>query len=271
MRSPPAKLVLYALLFLCLAGAPGMAETLRLGGTGGAMPMAKRLSAAYADQGGATMEIVLDLGSSGAIRAAADGVIDLAISSRPLKPEEAARGLKESPFARTPLVLVTSHRSPVGVKSADLPGIFASDSPKWPDGAPLRVVLRPKSETDTALFVAQFPGMAEALDTARLRPEIPVATTDQENAEAAETLAGSLAHSGLSQIVTESRDVRLIAIDGVEPTLDNFEKGAYPYGKRYYLVYAEKTSAAAQGLLDFLKTEAGRTVLRETGSLTAWE
>lgn len=271
MRHPRANLAIITLFFAVLAGAPSVAETLRLGGTGGAMPMAEHLAEAYAAQGGPTFEIVPDLGSSGAIRAAGDGVIDLAISSRELKTEELARGLKSAPLARTPLVLITSHRSPGAIKSIDLPGLFASENPTWPDGSPVRLILRPKSETDTAIFIAQFPGMAEALDAARQRPEIPVAATDQDNASAAEDLPGSLVQSGLSQIVTEKRNVRLVAIDGVEPSLENFERGVYPYEKHYYLVYAEKTAAAAQALLDFLQSEQGRSALREAGSLSVGE
>ncbi|MBW8317983.1 MAG: substrate-binding domain-containing protein [Arenimonas sp.] len=272
MRRPRPNLILIPLLLAgLLTGEPAVAQTLRLGGTGGAMPMAEHLAEAYAAQGGPTFEIVPDLGSSGAIRAAGDGVIDLAISSRELKTEELARGLKSAPLARTPLVLITSHRSPGAIKSVDLPGLFASENPTWPDGSPVRLILRPKSETDTAIFIAQFPGMAEALDAARQRPEIPVAATDQDNASAAEDLPGSLVQSGLSQIVTEKRNVRLVAIDGVEPTLENLEKGVYPYEKRYYLVYADKTATAAQGLLAFLRSEQGRLSLRETGSLTVAE
>ncbi|GEO84407.1 MULTISPECIES: PstS family phosphate ABC transporter substrate-binding protein [Alphaproteobacteria] len=254
-----------------LAGQTSAAETLRLGGSGGALPMAERIFKAYAAQGGPTIEIVPDLGSSGAIRATGDDVIDLAISSRPLKAEESARGLMATAFARTPLVLITSRRAPGSVKSADLPGIFAAESPKWPDGSPVRIILRPKSETDTALFIEQFPGMAASIDAARRRPEIPVTVTDQDNATAAEELPGSLVQAGLSQIVTERRNVRLVAIDGVEPTLENFEKGLYPYEKRYYLVYSEKSIAIAQGLLDFLHSEQGQSALRETGSLSVGE
>ena len=260
---------LITLLFAgLLAGQASAADTLRLGGTGGAMPMAQHISTAYAAQGGPTIEIVPDLGSSGAIRAVADGVIDLAISSRALKAEESARGLKDTRFALTPLVLITSHPAPGSVKSSDLPQMFGTQTAKWPDGTPVRVILRPKSETDNAIFILQFPGMAEAIDAARLRPELRVAQTDQDTASTAEDLPGSLVQSGLSQIVTEKRDVRLVAIDGVEPTLENFESGAYPYEKRFYLVYAEKTATAAQGLLDFLQSDEGRKVLRETGSLT---
>ncbi|MFA7414014.1 MAG: substrate-binding domain-containing protein [Rhizobium sp.] len=254
-----------------LQGHEAAAETFRLGGTGGAMPMAQHIATAYAAAGGPTIEIVPDLGSSGAIRAIGDGVIDLAISSRPLKPEETARGLTAVPLARTAMVLVTSRRQPGGLKSADLPGIFAANDPKWENGSPIRIILRPRTETDTELFIRHFPGMAEALEAARQRPEVPVASTDQDNAKMAEELVGSLTPTGLSQIVVEKRNLRLVPIDGVEPTLENFEKGTYPYDKPYYLVYSEKSAATAQALLDFLRSGEGQGVLREVGCLLAGE
>lgn len=247
------------------------AEALRLSGTGGAMPMMQQVAAAYADAGGPEIEIIVGLGSGGAIRATADGAIDLAVSSRELTPEEAAAGLRAAGFARTPLVLVTSRAEPPGLASAELAGIFAATSPKWPDGTPISLILRTASDTDAQLLEAYFPGMEQALAAARLRPELPVTSTDQDNAALAEQLPGSLVQAGLSQIVSERRDLRAVALDGVEPTLANLHSGAYPYEKRFYLVYTENSAAAARGLLAFMHSGAGQGVLRASAALPVAE
>jgi phosphate transport system substrate-binding protein len=187
------------------------AQALTLGGTGGAMGMAERLGAAYAAADGPQVEIIPSLGSSGAISAVADGAIDLAISSRPLRTAESARGLVAIPIARTPLVFATSRQESSTLGSADISAIFASVDPKWPDGAELRIVLRPASDTDLPILADYFPGFAEAVESARQRYEIPVAATDQDNAALAEELPGSLVHAGLSQLLTERRNLRTVA------------------------------------------------------------
>ena len=266
------SVVVLAAAFL---GAPSLAETaaaqtLRLGGTGGGMGMAQRIADAYAATG-IRIEVIPGLGSSGAISAVADGAIELAIASRPLKPKEVGQGLVAAFFARTPIVWVTSHPAPPAIASADIPGIFESMTPKWADGSPINIILRIASDTDVSIVEGYFPGLAEAFAVARRRPEIPVTATDQDNVAVAERLPGSFVHAGFSQIVTENSDLRVVPLDGVEPTPESLESGAYPYEKPFYLVYAPGTAEAAGRLLEFLRSAQGRTLLRDAGSLPVGE
>lgn len=252
------------------ASHPGHAETLRMGGTGSGLELLQKLGQVYAaGHPELTVEIVPSLGTSGSLNALADGMIDLAVTSRGLKPAETEKGLREATSARTPFLLVTSVQNPASIKAADVAAAFEEASPIWPNGEAIRIVLRPESESDTRLLRESFPGMAVALEKARARPEIPVAPTDQDNARIAEELKGSLAGATLVQIVTEGRALRAIPIDGVEPTLENFEAGRYPYGKTLHFVILEKPSAAAEGFASFLTSQAAAPLMRQAGILPA--
>jgi phosphate transport system substrate-binding protein len=270
-----SRLLSAAFFGAAVIAAPALADTtsvqaLRLGGTGGGMGMAQRIAEAYAASG-PRIEIVPGLGSSGAINAVADGVIELAVASRQLKPGEVARGLTAVYFARTPIVWVTSHPAPPSIGSADLPGIFAATAPKWADGSPINIILRLASDTDVAIVEGYFPGLGEAFAEARRRPEVPVTATDQDNVAVAEQLPGSFVHAGLSQIVVEDINLRIVPLDGVEPTLESLERGAYPYEKPFYLVYAPVAADAAGRLLGFLRSPQGQSLLRDAGSLPVAE
>jgi phosphate transport system substrate-binding protein len=65
----------------------------------------------------------------------------------------------------------------------------------------------------------------------------------------------------------ERRRLQLIAIDGVDPTFENFASGHYRFGKTIYLVTPEKASPAALRFIAFLSSAQGQQVLRETGNL----
>ena len=95
-----------------LAGAAASAETWKLGGTGGAMAMAEHEAAEFAVATGIKIEVIPGLGSKGAIRAVADGVLDLALTARQLNADELPLGLTAVPIARTALVFVSSHPKP---------------------------------------------------------------------------------------------------------------------------------------------------------------
>jgi phosphate transport system substrate-binding protein len=270
MREIVRRAVALLLLNYLLCGA-ATADTLRVGGTGGALDMVGHVGAAFTSAGGDKVDIALSLGSNGALRALADGVLDIAVTARPLTSEETKPGFAIVPVARTPLVFATSYRGPDDFASADLARIFASSKPTWRDGSPIRIVLRTRLDADTMLISDLFPGLREAIAMARQRPDLPVAATDQDNTKLAEALQGSLIVAGLSQIEMEKRDLRYLKINGATPSIANLESGAYPYEKMFYLVLPARRSAVAQRFLDFVHTGKGRMALRESGTLPVEE
>ena len=117
-------------------------------------------------------------------------MLDIAVPARTLKSHESAAGLRQVAVLRTAYVIATSHPNPGSLKSADIAKIFAAEKPTWSDGTPIRIILRPRSDTDTALLAELFPGMGDALEVARGRAELPTAATDQDNAALAERMTG---------------------------------------------------------------------------------
>lgn len=258
-----------------LAGLPAAsataAQSLRMGGTGSSIGMLQQVGGEFSSATGVNVEVVPGLGSSGAIHALADRKLDVAVSARPLKPAEAAQGLHQVLVLRTAYVLATSHRNPNGLKTADLPKIFAASKPTWADGTPIRLILRPRSETDTKLLGELFPGMDKAIENLRRRPEVPIAATDQDNADMAERLPGSLTGTTLTQLTTEHRHLKVITLDGVVPTLANFENGSYRLAKNFYFIVRPNDIPAVQEFIAFLNSPQGEKALREAEVLPGTE
>ena len=251
-------------LFACLPPLSSVrAADLTVGGTGSATELLRRLGDAFSKHGEARTDVVPSLGSSGGIRAVADGVLDLAVSGRPLKPAEVKQGMTVPLVLRTLFIFATSHPRPNALKSSDLSKVYASLNPAWTDGTPIRIVIRPPSDSDTDLMAQLFPGLGAAVEGARKRPDVPVAATDQDNLDVAEQLPGSLVGSTLTQITLETRRLRAIAIDGVDPTLDNFERGTYQYGKSLYFIVPAKPTPIAERFIVFLRSAEGQALLRQ--------
>jgi phosphate transport system substrate-binding protein len=256
------------LLLVSATTSDARADTLRTGGTGSAAMMLRMIGDAYTARVPDTViEVVPSLGSTGAIAAAADGTLDFAVSARPLKPEEAARSLTATVFARTLFGLASSYPTPGNLAGSEVAGFFTNPASAWPDGTRLRVILRPKSEFDTTLLERAFPDMVGALAQLRLRPEIPVAATDQDNVRMAERFPGSLVVTTLAQMQTEKPRLHFLTIDGVAPTLENFERGTYPHRKDLHLVLPARRTASLERFVAFLRSPEGAKLLRESGSL----
>jgi phosphate transport system substrate-binding protein len=252
-------------------GGATAAETLRLGGTGTAIGILQQVGAEFTAATGVKVEVVASLGSTGAIRALGDGLPDLAVPARPLKSDETAAGLREVAVLRTVNVMATSRSNPNGLKSADLAKIFAAEKPAWADGTPIRIILRSRSDTDTALLAELFAGMGEAIEAARRHAELPTAATDQDNAALAERTPGSLIGTTVTQLKTEHRNLHVVPLDGVEPTLANFESGAYRFAKKPYVIVPCNSAPQAERFVDFLRSPLGVKALREAETLPGVE
>lgn len=213
-----------------------------------------------------TVVVVPNLGSSGGLKALRDGVLDLAISSRPLQPEETAQGMVATEYGRTPLVFATSPSVTQGLGSmAALVDAYSGKLTTWPDGKPIRLILRPKNDGDTALQQAISPEMKQAVEAALARPGMSIASTDQDAVEMLEKTVGALGVTSLSLVQTEKPNLKLLAINGVAPTTRTLADGSYRHVKTMYLVRAGATSEAAVRFAAFVASREGRQLLLNAG------
>jgi phosphate transport system substrate-binding protein len=257
--------LLSACLLLALVLAAPAAAALHMGGTGSATEPLRLIGARFTAKTTIPVEVVPGLGSSGGISAAVEGVLQMIVSGRPLSPAEAALGLTPVLTVCTPYVLATSHPAPGSLDSNAIAGIYMQAAPKWPDGVPMKIVLRPKAESDNATLMALFPGMDQGLAHARTRDSIPIGATDQDNADLGEHIPGSLIGTTYSQIVTEHRALRFVAINGTLPDIDAMVTGRYPYAKRLYFIAARQATKETTDFLTFLSTPDGVQAMRESG------
>jgi phosphate transport system substrate-binding protein len=272
MHTPLSTVVSVLALLLCWGGAPAAAaDLLRVGGTGGATALLGYLGKPFTAQTAIAVEVVAGLGSGGGINAAADGVLDVAVSGRPLSQAERARALVAALAIRTPYVLATSRALPTAMEEGDILAAFSKEKAYWPDGTLIKLILRPRPESDNLALVSLFAGMEVALGKARERPELPVAATDQDNADLAESLPGSLIGATYTQIKMEARKLQMIAINGVAPSIEAFDSGAYRYTKVLYVLHREPASNAARRFVQFMHSEDGIRAMREAGCLPVTE
>lgn len=263
-RNRPIVILLGAVAML-FAAWPASAEALRIGGTGAVTGALRKLAPAFEAETGFALVVVPGLGTSGANNALADGRLGLVVAGRDLRDKEKERGLQVVGHLRTPFGFVTSRTGSDNFKRGEIAGLYAATNPTWPDGMPVLIALRPADESDNEVVAALFPGTGEAVAKARKRRDLSIAGSDQDNADVAEKMKGSLVAATLTQIKTEDRNLRFVAIDGVSPSLEAYLDGAYPYGKLLYLVAAATPSAAAKAFIDFLSRPATRSRLYDLG------
>jgi len=240
-----------------------------IGGTGCALGGVKLVAGAFQKENpDIVITIVPSLGSVGGIKAVLAGAIDVALTARPLNDVEQAQGAWALAYARTPLVFAASGRAkPIFLSLRQVVSIYAGETRQWPDGTPLRLILRPATDTDMASLKRMSPEMGKAVDRALSRNGLLSAVTDQDNADVLSKLSGAFGAVTLAQILSEDRPLKPVILDGVAPSPANLASGAYPFAKTFYAVLGPRSSVPAKRFRDYLVSPAGRAILARYGHL----
>lgn len=256
--------------FAVLASGTGLAaDAISINGSGSALDMMKPMIAAF-QKANRNVQINMDkpLGSSGAVKALLAGALDLVVSSKPLKPEEAAKGARLQPYGKTPLVIITEKNlRKANITTTELEDIYLGKSAVWPNGEVIRLVMRPTEDVDSKIISTLSPGMAAAMRAAHSRPGMLVAVTDPEAYTAISKSPGGLGATGLTSIIVEKLPVNSMTLNGVAPSLQALGKGTYPLSKEISIVTTQKTSPAAQKLISFMLSPKGRSIAEKAGVL----
>lgn len=243
------------------------ATQLVIGGSGADLGTMTQLAEAFSlSHPEIRVEVLRSLGSSGGIRAAAKGRIQIGLASRGLKEKEKKLPIDAYHYARTPMVLATSKRNPADtISRQDYLATLQGRKVYWADGQLMRIVLRPVNDSDTQMLQRYFPEAAELIGAASLERGRPIALSDQIAADSLEQITGSVGTSTLSLIKGENRELKALTLDGVEPNVENLRNGDYQLAKDLFLVVGKKHDPTVELFLDFIGSSTASGILERTG------
>jgi phosphate transport system substrate-binding protein len=171
-------------------------------------------------------------------------------------------------MATTAFVFAVANSTPVTNLTLDeLAALYSGKTSTWSDGSLVRPVLRPPSDVDTQIVKEMSPSLNSAIQAAHLRPGKNIAVTDGDSADEIEAIGGAIGTSSLALILSESRNLRVVALGGIAPTATNVLTGAYPYKKSIYLVTQAIPSEATVAFMAFIDSAEGAAILQSTGNI----
>lgn len=244
-------------------------ETIRIGGTGTGLGTMTLLASAFQKKHPEIkIRIMPSIGSSGAIKATAQGALDIGLNGRPLKEEEARLGLVVTEYAKSPFVFAVRKDVPVrDISINELVKIYRGEMTAWPNGEWVRVVLRPASDADTLIARGISPEMNAAMDIALSREGMLIAATNQDSNEMINKTSGSIGFATLTQIMTEKHPVKALSINGVKPVRNNSANKDYPFMKTLSLLTTPGPHPEVQRFIDFVRSPEGTAILQKTGNI----
>jgi phosphate transport system substrate-binding protein len=249
--------------------APAVAphDDLRLAGSGSNLPITRALSATFSRAELQHAVVHASIGSGGGVQALLDGVIDIALVSRPLREGEREQGLVATPYARVPVVVgaqasVTDAR----LTRAQLVAIYDGSQRTWSDGSRIVVLQREPGDSSHMAVNRVVPGFSEANELAYRESRWRVLYRDEAMREALADTPGAIGLFGEGSIPA-SLPIEALAIDGVLPSPQTVRSGEYPFYKDFAFVTRGPPQGGAAAFITFALSPAGRTIIEEAGAL----
>ncbi len=197
----------------------------------------------------------------GAYRAIVDGEIDLALCAAPSDEQIAyakERGVElvYTPIGCEAFVFIVNQKSAVtSLTQEQVRGIYAGRYHNWSDfgGANKNIAALQRN--------AGSGSQSAFLTFMEAGGETPVPDYDAAWGSA----IGFSFRYYVEGLVAES-DVRLLALDGVAPSVENVKNGSYPLIYDIYAVHrADEQNPNVQAVIDWLLSDAGQTMIEQTG------
>lgn len=244
-------------------------EALDLAGSGSNIPLVRALAKVFSERSPGPRVVVHEsIGSTGGVRAARDGQVELGLVSRPLTDDEQRFGLVVLPHARV-AVVVAAHPGvhETNVSSAELVALYQGKRTRFADGAPVVVFQRERGDSSHLVVGQLVPGFEAANDEAYCASRWRVLYHDRTLQEALMATDGALGLFDLGQIVTQNLPLRVLSLDGVAPTEPNVRAGRYRFVKSLAFVSLGEPQGLAAAFVAFARSPEGVEVTRRSGYL----
>lgn len=261
-----AKVTVLSLFLICFTNST-LAETVRIGGTGAALGTIHQLGAAFHKEHPAFRITVLpSLGTSGGLKALQGGALDIAVTARDLNVEEKNLGMSAFMYGTTAFIFVSHPKvTPMSLTKASLASLYSGKQTQWTNGKPVRLILRPKGDTDTKQLNKLSPEIEAAVAAAHAKAGMIIAITDTDAADNLEKIPGAFGTSTLALLLSEKRNLNVFSIDGITPNTETLRNGSYPHTKDMYLVTMPTPSEGARLFINFIHSAKATEILKKTG------
>ena len=205
-------------------------------------------------------------GSGAGITAAQEGRCDIGLSSRALKDEEKAGGLKETVLAYDGIAIIVNPENPVNDLTLDqIAKLYTGEITNWKDvgGNDAEVVLIGREAASGTRD--GFESITGTKDKCQYRQELTstgdVITAVSQNPDAI----------GYASLASIKDSVKALNVDGVTPSEATVKDGSYKVQRPFVLVTVEgkELTPVAQKFFDYITSPEAAAIIAKAGAVAA--
>ena len=237
-------------------------EPVTLPGTGDSTDVLRELAAAYTAQyPDRQVNVPNSIGSDGGVRVVGTGESPIGRVARKPTTEELEKygEFKYTEFARVPVAFVVNPKTGVrNLTEKQICDVFSGRVSNWKQvggkDLPIDVQARPEDGSNMRT-IRQHMACFTKLE---ITPGAFMNVRNPDLVASMKSFAGALGFMPLSE--AEQHGYQVITVDGIAPTSPR-----YKFGIGLGFVYKVAFSPSIQAFLDYLKTDAARSIMRKTG------
>ena len=205
-------------------------------------------------------------GSGSGITAVQEGTCDIGLSSRALKDEEKAAGLKETVLAYDGIAIIVHPDNPVSDLTIEqIAQLYTGEITNWKDvgGNDAQVVLIGREAASGTRD--GFESITGTKEKCQYRQELTstgdVITAVSQNPDAI----------GYASLASIKDSVKALNVDGVTPSEDTVKDGSYKVQRPFVLVTAEgkALTPVAQAFFDYAASSDAAAIIAKAGAVAA--
>ena len=242
--------------------ANGLGESITLNGSTSVQPLAEELAKAFKEKNPDATIDIQGGGSGVGIKSAADGVVDIGMSSRELKPEE--KSLKEFKIAVDGIAVIVNPTNEIqGLSMEQILKIYTGEITDWKEvggkEGKITVVTREEGSGTRGAFIE----LTKVESKSEGDRTVASAITQGSTGAVITTVAGDPNAIGYASFgsAKENTDIKLISVDGKACTEENIYAGEYKISRPFLMLTQAEPTGLAKAFLDFILSEEGQTVV----------
>lgn len=203
-------------------------------------------------------------GSGTGITAISEGRCDIGLSSRALKDEEKAKGLKETTLALDGIAMIVNPSNEISNLTVEqIASIYTGEITNWKDvgGKDAEIVVIGREAGSGTRD--GFESITKTAEKCKYRQELTstgdVITTVAQNPDAI----------GYASLASVKNTVKAVDVDGVTPTEETVKNGSYKIQRPFVLVTKTDVvlSDAAQAFFDYATSEKANEIIASAGAI----